>query len=146
MHTFHDYSSPAPEGFILGKLQLKHAKLVADNWSYYDGWPNKVPYVEALISNYENRALFVEDDPDTPVAWSIQYPTGESGFAFVVEKYRKKGLIQNVWANLGNATIANGFVPPYFLVDKNVPQPSAERGSVPLGCIWKSMYLEFLLV
>lgn len=126
-----------PAGFTLGKLQLHHAKLVAENWNFVNDWPSKVPYIESLISNFEHRALFTVDDSDTPIGWAIQKPNCELGMGFVMEKYRRKGYFATIMYNIASVTLAKGFYPLYVVIGKNAPLPSVQTGLKPFGNISK---------
>ena len=140
-YTFIIYYSSAPEGFTCGKLQLHHAQLVSDNWNFANNWPKKVSYLRELIGNFENRAVFADDNPDTPIAWCIEKPSGELGIAFVAEKYRNKGLFKVVRSGIASATLRNGFYPVYVVKNKDAPSAPNNPFEQPFGDTLKAFFI-----
>ncbi len=81
---------PCPDGFTFGHLYGKHTSLVTKHlWKFQD-WPRVNSYYKSLISSFENRAIYSNDNMDSPVAWIVQYPFGRAGGLHTLKEYRDK--------------------------------------------------------
>lgn len=100
------YSPDTPEGFVIKKLEKKHAEFVSSYWSYFVD--NKVLYFKHLIINFR---LFCQNNPTSPIAWCLQYPFGQPGHLFVLEKYCQKGFAVLLYLHICKSIQDEGFVP-----------------------------------
>ena len=84
-------SCRCPDGYRMGKLECKHAELVASKWPYRSS-ENKLDWIMELIKKFLSVAAFHKKDPSQPVAWILQYGHCGMGNLFTVETHRRQGL------------------------------------------------------
>ena len=81
-----------PQGYIIGKLQPHHAKMVTAHWPRLHGWPNKEPYFAELIKHYYCPAVYSLDNLDEPASYAVQFPCNQS-FGYTDEKHWGQRLV-----------------------------------------------------
>ena len=89
----------------MGKLECKHAELVASKWPHLLS-ENKVGWITELIKEFLSVAVFHEEDPSQPVAWVLQYGHFGMGNLFTMETHRRRGLGVAVIAALSREMLA----------------------------------------
>ena len=67
--------------------------------------------MEALIKTFETCAVFDDQHSTNPVAWVIEYPSGEIGHLYTVEEHRRKGLATVLVREMCRKVIARGDLP-----------------------------------
>ena len=83
---------------------MHHAELVASKWQIIQS-PNKVLWYKDRINKLTTVAVFSKADPAQPVAWIMQYASGELGSLFTLESHRRKGLGLAVTAAMCRAVL-----------------------------------------
>ena len=68
-------------------------------------------YLEALIETSETCAVFDDQDRTNPVAWNLQYSSGEIGHTYIVKEHRRKGLATILGREMCKKVIARGDLP-----------------------------------
>ena len=127
----------------MASLQPHHADFVSRSgaWPYYYDMPYREDYIRYLIQHYESVGIFTDENPDTPVSLTIQYPYGQTGFAFTVEEYRSKGLSTVAKNEIIRRVVSAGSVSTMIERNEQAPPPKPELGLVKSG--FKTM--KFLL-
>lgn len=74
-----------PDGFVLRRLEEPHAELMAPSWPYSDDLSIKEKFFKSLIKKYHSVGMFIDKEPDTPIAWCVQYEYGHPGHLYVTE-------------------------------------------------------------
>ena len=88
--------------------------------SYWDYFVDeKVLYFRYLIRNFHSVGLFAREDLDKPVAWCLQYPFGQPGHLYVLEKYRRKGFASLMYAHICKSIQDEGFIPAISVDEQN---------------------------
>ena len=68
-------------------------------------------HFKSLIKRFHSVGIFTEADPDTPVAWCMQYPIGHLAHLYVTENYRRQGLASLLVEHMGKHIQDDGLIP-----------------------------------
>ena len=118
----------------MASLQPCHTEFVSSKaWPYYYDLPHREDFIRYLLEHYESVGIFTNENPDTPVSITIQYPYGETGFDYTVEEHRRKGLSTIAKSEIVQRVVSAGFVSTVIELDEQAPPPKAELGFVKSG-------------
>ena len=95
----------------MNSLEEHHAEYVADYWPYSESLEARRNHFRTLIKRSHSVGIFTEEDPDTPVAWCMQYGFGQLAHLYVTEKYRRQGLAQLLVEHMGRRIQEDGLIP-----------------------------------
>ncbi len=93
------------------RLEEHHAEYVADYWPYSESLETRRNNFRSLIKRFHSVGIFTEADPDTPVAWCMQYSFGQLAHLYVIEKYRRQGLAKLLVEHIGKCIQDDGLIP-----------------------------------
>lgn len=100
-----------PEGFVLRSLEERHAEVVSAYWPYSNNVEAKQEFFKSLIKKFHSVGLFAQEDPNKPIAWSLQYPYGPPANLYVIEKYRRRGFASLLMEHMCKCIQTDGLVP-----------------------------------
>ena len=92
-------------------LEEDHSEIVAHYWPYSKNLEARRNHFKSLIKRFHSVGIFTEADPDTPVAWCMQYPIGHLAHLYVTEKYRRQGLASLLVEHMGKRIQDDGLIP-----------------------------------
>ena len=98
MYTY-NHCRTCPSGYRLGKLEPHHAHILAEKYTYFNGWENRVPFLKERIRIFDNVAAFSEKDGSL-VGWNTYFPGRQHAHFFTFKEHRSKGLGYALIANL----------------------------------------------
>ena len=114
-------------------LQPHHTEFVSSTWPYCNDFPHKNDFIRYLLEHYESVGIFTNENHDTPVSITVEYPFGETGFAFTVEEHRRKGLYTIAKKEIVRRVMSAGFVSTFIERIEQAPPPKPELGFVRSG-------------
>ena len=109
-----------PEGYIIGKLQPHHVKMVTSQWPRLHDWPNQEPYFRELLDKYHCPAAYSLENLDEPASYLVQFPCHQT-FALTNEKHTGQGLMLVPGLHcIISELLIDGFIPG----EEEMPQTS----------------------
>ena len=118
----------------MASLQPHHTEFVStEAWPHYLDFPHRKEYIRYLLEHYESVGIFTNENPDTPVSVTVEYPFGETGSAFTVEEHRGKGLYTVAKREIVRRVMSAGFVSTIIERGEQAPPPKPELGFVRSG-------------
>ena len=135
------YRILCPTGFKLRKLEEKHCELIAPYWIGIDDLQTKQTFFEVLIKNFHSVGLFTEEDPNTPIAWCVQYPNGRPGHLYVTEPYRRMGFATLIMKHMCRCILEDGLIPGVAVQNQIAKDLMEKMGFVEMDkyCILKKV-------
>jgi predicted GNAT family acetyltransferase len=115
-----------PTGFKLMKLQEKHCELIAPYWMGIDDLQARQAFFKVLIKRFHSIGLFTEENPNTPIAWCLQYPAGRPGHLYVTEPYRRRGFATLIMKHMCRCMLEDGLI-PQVAVREQIPKDMMEK-------------------
>ena len=109
-----------PAGFLLRKLSKDHADIVAPYWQAEVDIRAKQSLFRVLIKYFHSVGLFTTDEPNTPVAWCMQYPNGHLSHLYVTEPFRRKGFASLLILHMCKYIQEDGLLPEASVLDPGV--------------------------
>ena len=109
-----------PAGFLLRKLSEDNADIVAPYWQAEVDIRAKQSLFRVLIKYYHSVGLFTTDEPNTPVAWCMQYPNGHLSHLYVTEPFRRKGFASLLILHMCKYIQEDGLLPEASVLDPGV--------------------------
>ena len=113
---------PGVEGYFTAELKPEHLDLLLAYHSFIPSdWPreNQRTYFDFLIRKCCTVAVFQTEDPATPVGWQLQFPHGVTGYGYIFEEHRRKGLAEVQGRELMGKMITKGYIPEWLTVADN---------------------------
>ena len=133
MHCVLNNARVCPDnGFVMKKLEERHAQLVAQSWHYSEDTLAKEGMFQQMIKNYHSAGIFVDGGPEEPIAWCMQYPYGPLAHLYVTEEYRKRGFASLLMKHVLKCVRDDGLL-PQANVDKS--NASGKRLMEKLGLV-----------
>ena len=122
------YRIVCPTGFKLRKLEEKHCQLIAPYWIGIDDLQVKQTFFKVLIKKFHSVGLFTEEDPNTPIAWCVQYPAGQPGHLYVTEPYWRRGFATLIMKHnvMCKCILEDGLI-PRVVVQKQIAKDLMEK-------------------
>ena len=102
---------PCPNGFVLKRLEEHHAEDLAQTWSYFDNVQAKIVYFKNLIKHLNSVGIFSQKDPNTPIAWCVEYVYGQPAHLYVKEQFRRRGFASLMMKYICECIEAKGLMP-----------------------------------
>ena len=109
-----------PTGFKLMKLEENHCELIAPYWTGIDDLQAKQTLFKVLIKIFHSVGLFTEEDPNTPIAWCVQYPNGWPAHLYVTEPYRRRGFATLIMKHMCKCILEDGLIPGVAVQKQNL--------------------------
>ena len=114
-------------------MSEKHAKVVAPYWPIVDDVQAKQSLFEMLIKHYHSVGVFMQDSPEAPIAWCMQYPSGRPAHLHVTEPYRRRGFAMLLITNLCKYIREDGLLPEVAVEDPAMEDLLKKLGFVKHG-------------
>ena len=110
MHLIHRTCFTCPSGFVLKILNEEHSEVVAPSWPAIDDLQAKQALFKVLIKCFHSVGLFSKEDPNTPIGWCMQYPTGQPAHLYVTEPYRRRGFATLIMKHMCKCIQEDGLI------------------------------------
>ena len=118
---------------MLKDLSEEHPEVVAPSWPAIDDLQAKQALFKILIKNFHSVGLFSQEDPNTPIGWCMQYPTGQPAHLYVTEPYRRKGFATLIMKHICRCIREDGLIPEVSVEDRGVKDLMVKIGFVENG-------------
>ena len=110
------------EGYFTAELKPEHLDMLLAYHTFIPSdWPleNQRAYFDLLIRKCCTVAVFQTEDPATPIGWTLQFPHGVTGYGYIVEGHRRKGLADVLGKELMRKILAKGYTPEWLTAADN---------------------------
>lgn len=127
---------PCLDGFVLSHLEERHAEVLAQSWPYFNNISARTHYFKNLLKQLNSVGIFSQEDPDTPIAWCVEYVYGQPANLFVKAEYRRRGFASLMMRHMCECIEAKGLVPVVSVDPDNHGSLELMRklGFVKYGC------------
>ena len=109
--------STLPGGFCIQSLQLAHAELISDCYSYYEPGYHLEHFKSCLFK--ASVGVFTETTPPNLVCWILRDYDGSLHHLYTVEQYRRRGLASAVVRMMCRHIQDQGDVPFCYMHNNN---------------------------
>ncbi|PID26858.1 MAG: hypothetical protein CR982_08005 [Candidatus Cloacimonadota bacterium] len=95
-------------------IREKDISIVDRTWSYTGSWSYK--YLKSCIDSDVNSAIYIDNEI---AGWSLSHSDGSIGTLFVLDKFRGRGIAQDVITSMTRKKLESSKLPYLFTAENN---------------------------